>query len=269
MNIILHVYHNLKFNLRNSLLLLSCVIALQSYSKPLPGTFRNYRLSLGAGLGYSPLILLAPKPFNYMPWEKCKPMLKFELTTGTKHSINFGYQNERYDFDIYPTFTHITTNSDYQIIDNVKSNVNAKMHSLTFDYRIYSTLIGGIAPYGRYIFYGFSVNTTIFNVPDIRFSVPDPDNSSLEYYTPAHQFKTNTTGFRIGLGKKKYIGKQLKSFLEYQFLCDMKIGDFKTGLDFNNLPRYGGINTVTYQTAMRISQMTSVFQFTIHYGFSL
>lgn len=252
-----------------SMIVMLCFCAVEQLeSKLLPSTFNHYRLSLGAGLGYSPLILMAPKPFNYKPWQTCKPMLKFELVLGPKHSINFGYQNERYKFDINPSFLHMGSNSSYEYV-NIQNTARANMYSLTFDYRIYSTLIGSIAPLGRYIFYGFSINRTLFENEAIKYSVTDDFNGSLDYYYPEHTYRTNTAGFRLGMGKKKYLGKELKSFLEYQFLCDIKIGDFKTGLDQSRLPKYGNIYENTYITAMRLSQMTSLFQFTIHYGFSL
>ena len=55
-------------------------------------TFRNYRVSLGAGVGYSPIMLLNAAPFNYKPWQAAKPSLKIELTPTPKFSFNFVIQ---------------------------------------------------------------------------------------------------------------------------------------------------------------------------------
>ncbi|MCC6817765.1 MAG: hypothetical protein IT245_02595 [Bacteroidia bacterium] len=238
-------------------------------AKPLPSPFNNYRLSIGAGLGYSPLILLAPAPFKYLPWQNIKPSLKAEFTIDPKYSINIGFQNERYKFNINPLIEYYTTNDQNRDSKEINSKASANMQYLTIDIRKYSFFSGYIAPYGRYVMYGLSFNNTLFKNEAIAFSINDDQNGQLNFEYPAHQYWIKTTGFRMGLGKKKYLGTELKSFIEYQMHLDIKIGDFGSGLGEGYLPKYGGINRVTYETAMRLSQMTSLFQFNFTYGFSL
>lgn len=221
---------------------------------------------MGAGLGYSPLILFAPAPFKYMPWQNIKPSLKLELSVHPKYTFNFGYQLESYKYDIHPEL--LVSQEDYYNPTTASSKVKANMGSMTFDIRKYSNFMGYLAPNGRYLMYGFSINNTRFNVDNISITVPNQANDSIRFDYPTHRFITKTIGLRFGYGNKKYLDDKLKTFLEFQMHFDIKLGDFGSGLSPDDLPKYYGINRVSYETAMRLSQMTSLFQFNLIYGFS-
>jgi len=232
-------------------------------------TFKNYRVSVGGGLGYSPIMLLSPAPFNYKPWRAAKPSLKLELTPTPKFSINTGIQFEHYKYRIDPVieFLHL---SDGQR-DNVTADivVRTSMLAYTFDIRNYTTYAGYLAPFGRYVMWGFSLNRGYYKMDAFSFSYQDDLNDRVTYTVPASRFATKTDlGIRLGFGKKRYNGKRLKTFFEYQMMIDAKVGDFGSGLDEQSLSSFGGSKRVAYETGMRISQSNSIFQLNLIYGFS-
>jgi hypothetical protein len=232
-------------------------------------TFKNYRVSVGGGLGYSPIMLLSPAPFNYKPWQAAKPSLKLELTPTPKFSINTGLQLEHYKYRISPVigFLHLSdARSDDRTAD---IGVKTTMLAYTFDIRNYTTYAGYLAPFGRYVMWGFSLNRGYYKMDAFSFSYQDPLNDKVTYTLPANRFNTATdVGIRLGLGKKRYNGKRLKTFFEYQLMIDAKVGDFGSGLDEQSLSSFGGSKRVAYETGMRISQSNSIFQFNLIYGFS-
>ena len=232
-------------------------------------TFRNYRVSVGAGLGYSPIVLLSPAPFNYMPWQAAKPSLKLELTPTPKFSFNFGIQREHYNFDIHPSIEYTTLGRQYNELAELSMGVKFTQMAYTFDLRNYTTYAGYLAPFGRYVMWGFSINRGLYKLDNFEFSYQDEINGKVDVQVPKTQFKTSSDlGIRFGLGKKRYNGKRLKTFFEYQLILDAKIGDFGSGLDPITLSKYGGSKRVAYETGMRVSQSNSIFQFNLIYGFS-
>jgi hypothetical protein len=232
-------------------------------------SFRNYRVSLGAGLGYSPIMLLNAAPFNYKPWEAAKPSLKLELTPTPKFSFNFGIQREHYNYRITPSIEYTLLGRGYTDYKDVDLGVKFTQIAYTFDMRNYTTYSGYLAPFGRYVMWGFSINKGRYQTDAFSFNYEDELNGQVTVNVPNDKFKTSSDlGIRFGMGKKRYNGKKLKTFFEYQLILDAKVGDFGSGLEQSYLSSYGGSKRVAYETGMRISQSNSIFQFNIIYGFS-
>lgn len=232
-------------------------------------SFRNYRISLGAGLGYSPIMLLNAAPFNYKPWEASKPSLKLELTPTPKFSFNFGIQREHYNYRISPSIEYMSLGRGYTDYKEVNLGVKFTQIAYTFDIRNYTTYSGYLAPFGRYVMCGFSINKGRYKADNFSFTYEDDLNGVVTVNVPESKFKTSSDlGVRFGLGKKRYNGKKLKTFFEYQLILDAKVGDFGSGLEQSYLSTYGGSKRVAYDTGMRISQSNSIFQFNVIYGFS-
>ncbi len=251
------------------LFLLVSVLQLNAQKVRYNTSFRNYRVSVGAGLGYSPIMLLNAAPFNYKPWEAAKPSLKLELTPSPKFSFNFGIQREHYNYGISPLIEYTSLGRGYTDYKEVNLGVKFTQIAYTFDLRNYTTYSGYLAPFGRYVMWGFSINKGRYKTDNFSFSYEDELNGLVTVNVPNDKFKTSSdVGIRFGMGKKRYNGKKLKTFFEYQLILDAKVGDFGSGLEESYLSSYGGSKRVAYETGMRISQSNSIFQFNVIYGFS-
>lgn len=239
------------------ILLIGLGITFNSYgqkNKSRLNPFMNYRFSFSAGLGYSPIALTANQKY-YTPFlNTFKPNIKTEYAISHKVCVSIGLQREKFNYQYDPKLTIWDMSRNYYKPENLLFGASAEIYSLHFDLRKYSTITGSIAPFGRYMLYGFSMSRfNLYNEKN-QLTITDKTNGDLDFLYPAQSFKATTSGFRFGFGKKQYVGKTPKNFLEYQFLFDI------------NLVKP---QSLSYKTAMRKSQNTSILQFTVNYGFSL
>lgn len=230
-------------------------------------TFRQYKLSVGAGLGFSPMSIFSPTPYSYSPFTKNKPALKLEFSIHPKYTLNIGYQLEHYKFQTKgkTQFFTIGGEREKELRD---IGIRALNTATTIDFRKYTTGVGYIAPYGRFVMYGLSLNRYQLRNDEFSFSEKVAGNESLVYTFPKQKQIIKVTGIRFGLGKKRYMQKSLKTFLEYQVIMDLKLGDFGVGLKDEDQSIYNEIMRNAYEKALRLSQVSSILQFNIRYGFS-
>jgi hypothetical protein len=247
----------LNLNISRIILILSLFLINELHAKSRPSTFNNYRLTLTAGLGYNPILLFNNKFNKYKPY---KPNLGLELILSPKYCLNLGFQNEQYKFNINSSMTFSTSDNQYNYA-NFDGGVTSNMNTYIFDLRKYSFLSGSIAPYGRYISYGLAISNVVLKIEEIKFRTDDNQNGKLEYVFPAYQRKYMSSAFRFGIGRKQFLGKKLKSFLEYQLICSVKFSDH-INLDSS------GFNVQAYYTQRRLSELSSAFQINILYGFA-
>jgi hypothetical protein len=248
----------LNLSISRIFLILSLFLITELQARRRPSTFNNYRLTLSAGLGYNPILLFNSKFNNYKPY---KPNLGLELILNPKYCLNFGFQNEQYKFNINSSMTFSTPDNNYNYA-NFTGGVTSNMNTYIFDLRKYSFLSGSIAPYGRYMFYGLAISNIFLKIEEIKFLANDKQTGKLEYVLPAHQIKYMSSAFRFGIGRKQFLGKTLKSFLEYQLICSFKFSD---GISFNS----SGFDVQAYSAQRRLSALSSAIQINILYGFAL
>lgn len=221
------------------------------------------------GLGYSPLLLFTPDEFQLSTWDKLKKNIQLEVVSGPKLTFNFNFQNESYNYKINPEILYATPDNPYNDEGNLRIQSKAIINTLSLDFRKYSYKAGYLAPYGRFMLYGFSICNGKFTTDSFSFTARDFQNDKITYSFAKDQFSTIDFGLRMGMGKKKYISKRQSDYLEYQMLFEFKFGSFKEGLTYDGFYRSAGIRHLNYDVGMRLSQITSLFQFNLIYGFSL
>ncbi|MDI1234221.1 MAG: hypothetical protein PSX81_08065, partial [bacterium] len=211
-------------------LLFMCSLNLMGQKIRYRYTFKNYRVAIGGGLGYSPIMLFNPAPYNLAPWKAAKPSIKLELITGPRVAFNFGCQLEQYKFNISPEVELYDVHNFGRFFAKINTKARARNLAFTFDFRRYSTYHGYIAPVGRYMTYGLSLNTMTTLVDSYTFKFNDQINGTTTYFKPETKVVLKPIyGIRFGYGKKRYLGQKLKTFLEYQLLFDLKMGYFGKG----------------------------------------
>lgn len=223
----------------------------EAKSRPTP--FKDYRYSLSGGLGFSPATFTANKKYYYPPLKTIKPNIKLEYSISPSFGFSLGLQHEQYQYNFSPKIGYRMIDNSYQRPENYSVASSADMYSIHFDIRKYTIMTGSFAPFGRYMIYGFSITRSNIYEEASQFTLKDNINGDLLFTMPAQSYHATTTGLRFGFGKKKYLGKHLKNFLEYQCLFDI-----------NLVPP----QSLSYKTAMKLSQNSSILQFTCNYGFS-
>jgi hypothetical protein len=241
------------------LLFFLILFTLEANSQNNYQTFKNYKLAMGGGLGLSPLILFSQTPLNNLT-NKLKPSLKLELIANKKVSYNLGLQFEQYKFPLY----------SYEFYKPFLTDGQTRHLALTCDLRRYTTYTGTLAPLGRYLMYGISLNSIKSKIYSHTTITNDNNNNQITNYFPTTKYSYSPIlGIRFGIGNKRFISKKLNQFLEYQLMFDLKIGKFGKGLLFEDMPSSGNLSQNAFETGMRISQRNSIIQLNLNYGFAL
>lgn len=226
--------------------------------------FRNYRLCVGAGLGVSPFTMLLNSENSLKPLEKLTPMLSLELVVSQERTLAFIYRSNNFTYQSGPTdykrgfanlvsFTPVTSTINYQ--------------TLRVQLRRYSNFAGHLAPHGRYVSYF------------LTFNLGSTLTTSAHSYTIQEQYAINTRTYNVSsykgaiknagglgfaLGKKIFMGSNVRRFLELQMAVEL---NFQSVEDDVSLSDAKSKNAIAFSKASALMVRNTLFQFSARYGF--
>lgn len=227
-------------------------------------TFRNYKLSLGTGVQFDPVFFLSNKTYSNGLLESIKPALSAEMQflPAVSFGLSYSLQFQNFDMKVNPEFP----NFRYAEGTGFHSKVNTTVSAIDFHTRIYSLSSGYMAPWGRYLDYGFSMAKYKYEIENTMFTVIDANGSPVDVYYDGKNFSSGAYyGIRLGYGKKTYFDKGKNTFLDlsinYRIMFDV-VG--------NNYNDFGGnVGALLRTAAIKKFQNTSIFNISAIYGFSI
>ncbi|MBL7812306.1 MAG: hypothetical protein JNL57_08805 [Bacteroidetes bacterium] len=239
-------------------LLTTAILSIQASAQ----TFRNYRLCVSAGAQVMPLFFIGKEPFKNNLLESVKPTLQIELpvSAGFSLALRTTRQFQRYTVTGKPEIEGFRFEDE----KGFSSKVNGSFSATEIQGRLYNTERGYMAPWGRYIYYGFFwgsrravFQTTQFNMKDIY------GNTVVTTLEPDSKKSPRYYGLSLGYGKKRYINHKKRAFIETGLSYMLLFNTF----EFNSYlgsSLYGNMETIS----TRKFQSTSYFNFSFLYGVS-
>jgi hypothetical protein len=198
-----------------------------------------------------------------------KPSLKLEIAMNQKYAWNFGIQYETYKYEIPYEYRIKVPGSNVNFIN---FNTDTRMNLLTYaiELRSYNTRKGYMAPYGRYLMYGLSVFKASHSINGASTTIQNPLNDEIEIKINEQSFNAKPEiGLRFGMGKKRYLDKKSKQFLEFQFFFDLQLYGYGSVEGNRYDAPFESPKNIAHSTGMALNQSNSIFLLKFAYGFSL
>lgn len=231
-------------------------------------SFRNYKLSLGGGLQYKPLSRLEKSEFRNSIKESTKATLFAETQFSQNFSITafYSFQSMRYTVACAPEIPGIIQ-EDYSFDFNPTyiSPAKSKFQTLEIQARIYSWRNGYMAPWGRFISYGFIIGNSQTKLEKTSFTANAEGGGTVTVTLPNNKFSVGPIyGLSWGYGKKHYMNKLKNTFIETSFTYKLLFPTLY-GLRRSETDIYDNATV----TSLKKYQNSSIFNFAFIYGFSL
>lgn len=175
-------------------------------------TFRGYNYSLSIGNKYG------LGAFTLNPYRILEPNASFELSLSKIFSIvgSQQIQFERKKIDLIVPLNLLPL-SDESTSGNVlhATTYNTYNSFQNLNFRIYTTGVGYISPFGRYLSYGlFRSRTVIEDLnPEISYTIYGKERTA----TIMKKMKNTLYGINVAIGHKNYYDKHVSRFREVEF----------------------------------------------------
>ncbi len=227
-------------------------------------TFRNYKLSVGGGAQMSPIFFFSKKIYRNGLVESIIPTVSAEMQFLPSFSLgaSFSKQFQRMNLDLISPFPGLKFYPD----ETYKIKVNTQVSTLDFHVRKYAVNNGYMAPWGRYLDYGFCVSSYVSKLDKTIFTMEDARGYPVEIsFNNDKIVSGNYYGLRLGYGKKVYSDKIKNNFVDisltYRIMFDVVAGNL---LEYNE-----NIGDQIRTTVIRKFQNTSILNISFIYGFSI
>jgi len=242
------------------LLCLGIINGLKAINLNKGPTFKGYRFLLSAGVNTSLSSMLVAKNHRLNASEFILPNLGAEIVLNARKSIKLDLTKHEFNYTAKGT-TELTSIINPEIY---RTNIEAKVQSIGLNYRKYSHNILSIAPQGRFVSYGLSLNSASFR--HSGYSFRDNYFNATRTYLPTTLKVKNFIGLRMENGRKFFLGKGLKHAIEFSFSTELFLLKYPSSIGFRSEGEYNNLNEGLVSKGMKYIYINSMIQFKASYA---